>query len=109
MSQIKSTLPVDGNSKEIQNGNLVGDVIAKTYDADISSATSIVLNASTTSYEVLAMAQPVLLRFAASVSTSAFDAVIAANTSKVFWRDPNVTTISVIEGVSGAIVAVIER
>ncbi len=109
MSQIQATLVIDGNQKPIDGSNLVDTVLATTYDATISGATSISLNVATTSYEVLAMAQPILLRFAAGVSTSAFDAVIAANTSKVFYRDPAVTTISVIEGVSGAIVAVIER
>ncbi len=107
--QIASTLPVDGNQKPIQYGNLEGTVIAVTYDATISSATSVSLNASTTSFEVLAIDKAILLRFAASVSTSAFDAVIAANTSKVFSRDPAVTTISVIEASATAGVAVIER
>lgn len=109
MNRISALLPVDAANKEIQNGNLIGTVLAITYDATISSATSISLNASTTSYEVLAIDKPVLLRFAASVSTSAFDAVIAANQSKIFFRDPLVTTISVIEASATAAVAVIER
>lgn len=109
MSQIKATIPRDGNGVPVQNGNLVGTVIATTYDATISSATDIALNASTTSYEVLAIDKSILLRFAATVSTSAFDAVIDANTSRVFYRDPAVTTISVIEASATAAVAVIER
>lgn len=109
MSRIKSALPVDANNKEIQNGNLVGPVLATTYDATISSATSITLNAATTSYEVLAISKPIFLRFAASVSTSAFDAVIDADTSRIFYRDPDVTVISVIEAAATANVAVIER
>ena len=109
MARIKSELPLDANNKPIQNGNLVGATIAETYDATISSATSITLNAATTSFEVLAITQPILLKFAASVSTSDFDAVIAANQSKVFYRDPAVTVISVIEAAATANVAVIER
>jgi hypothetical protein len=109
MSQVKSTLPRDGNNIPIEYGNLVGDVLAVTFDATISGATSVALNAATTSYEVLAIDKPILLRFAASVSTTVFDAVIAANTSKVFVRDPAVTTISVIEASATAAVAVIER
>lgn len=107
--RIKSELPVTADNVPIQNGNLIGPVIAITYDATISSATSITLNASTTSYEVLAVTQPIFLRFAAGVSTSAFDAFIDANTSRVFYRDPAVTTISVIEAAATANVAVIER
>ena len=109
MSRINATLPIDGNNKPIPQGNLVGEVIATTYDATISSATSITLDESTTSFEVLAIDKPVLVRFAADVSTSAFDAVVPANESKVFYRDPAVTTISVIEASATAIVAVIER
>lgn len=109
MSRISSTLPRDGNNVPIENGNLVGTVLAKTYDATISSATSITLNDSTTSFEVLAIDKAVLLRFAASVSTTEFDAVIAANTSKVFYRDPSVSVISVIEASATAAVAVIEK
>lgn len=102
-------LPVDANDKVIQNGNPIGATLVETYDATISSATSITLNVATTSYEVLAITQPVLLKFAAGVSTSDFDAVIAANQSKIFWRDPSVTVISVIEAAATANVAVIER
>lgn len=102
-------LPEDASNKIIQNGNPIGTTLAETYDATISSATSLVLNAATTSYEVLAITQPVLLKFAASVSTSDFDAVIAANQSKIFYRDPEVTTISVIEAAATGAVAIIER
>lgn len=102
-------LPDDANDKVIQNGNPIGATIAETYDATISSATSLSLNAATTSYEVLAITQPVLLKFAASVSTSDFDAVIPANQSKIFYRDPSVTTISVIEAAATGAVAIIER
>lgn len=109
MSRINATLPKDGNYISLGNGNLVDPVLATTYDATISSATSINLNAATTSYEVLAIDKPVLLRFEAGVSTSAFDAVIAANESKIFYRDPAVTTISVIEASATAAVAVLER
>lgn len=109
MSQIKSTLPKDGNNITIEGANLVGTVIATTFDATISSATDIILNDATTSYEVLAITKPILLRFASTVSTTSFDAVIDANTSKIFYRDPSVTVISVIETAATANVAVIER
>lgn len=102
-------LPTDANSKVVQNGNPIGVVLATTYDATISSATSVSLNAATTSYEVLAIDKPVLLRFAANVSTSAFDATIAANQKVIFYRDPAVTTISVIEASATAAVSIIER
>lgn len=107
--RISSLLPVDGANKAIENGNLVGTVLVATYDATISSATDITLNASTTSFEILAITQPVLVRFASTVSTSAFDAVVAANESKIFFRDSSVTVISVIQAAATGSVAVIER
>ncbi len=109
MSQIQSTLPIDGNQKPILGGNLVGTVLAKTYDATISSATDITLNAGTTSFEILAIDKAVLVRFSATASTTNFDAVVAANTNRVFYRDPTVTVISVIEASATGAVAVIEK
>ncbi len=108
-AQISSQLPIDANNKPLLNGNLIGATLVETYDATISSATSLTLNASTTSFEVLAITQPVLLKYAASVSTSDFDAVVAANQSKVFYRDPAVTVISFIEAAATGAVAIIER
>lgn len=109
MNQINASLPVDAGRRPIDYGNLVGTVIAVTYDATISSATDVTLNAATTSFEILAITQPILVRFAATVSTSAFDAVVAANQSKVFYRDPSVTIVSVIQAAATGLVAIIER
>lgn len=109
MNRIASLLPVDGANKDIAYGNLVGDVLAVTYDATISSASDVTLNSSTTSFEVLAITQAVMVRFAATASTSNFDAVVAANQSKVFYRDPSVTVISVIQAAATGAMAVIER
>lgn len=108
MIRTKTQTPIDANDKPIAGANQMGTAIAVTYDATISSATSITLNAATTSFEVLAIAQPILLRYAAGVSTSAFDAVIAANATKMFTVPEGVTTISVIEAAATAAVAVIE-
>jgi len=109
MSQIAATLPIDGNQKPVQNANLVGTVLAKTYDASLSSASDITLNASTTSFEVLAIDKPVFVRFAATASSTDFDAVVAANQTKVFYREPTVTVISIIEASASAAVAVVEK
>lgn len=109
MSQIASTLPIDANQKAIAGGNLVGAVLAKTYDATISSASDITLQAGTTSFEVLAIDKAVFVRFAASASSTNFDAVVGANQTKVFYRDPAVTVISIIEASATGGVAVIEK
>jgi len=104
----KTFTPIDANYKPIAGANQAGNALAVTYDATISSATSISLNASTTSFEVSAFTQSVLLRYAASVSTTVFDAVIPANTSRVFIKPEAVTVISVIEAAATGAVAVIE-
>lgn len=108
MITTKTQTPLDANNKPILSGNQMGTALAVTYDATISSATSITLNTATTSFEVLAITQPILLRYAASVSTSAFDAVIPANQSKVFVKPDGVTVISVIEAAATGAVAVLE-
>lgn len=108
MIRTTTQTPIDANNKEIANSNQMGTALAVTYDATISSATSVVLNASTTCFEVSAFTQSVLLRYAAAVSTSAFDAVIPANTTRMFMRPDGVTTISVIEAAATGAVAVIE-
>lgn len=100
--------PVDAQNKPIAGANQMGTALAVTYDATISGATSVALNAATTCFEVSAFTQSVLLRYAASVSTSAFDAVIPANTSRMFLRPTGVDTISVIEAAATGAVAVIE-
>lgn len=109
MNQISSLLPVDGAAKGISYGNLVGTVLAVTFDATISSASDVTLNAATTSFEILAITQPIFVRFAATASSTNFDAVVAANQSKVFYRDPSVTVISVIQAAATGAMAVIER
>lgn len=109
MSKIASSLPVDANYKPIANGNLVGPVLAKTYDATISSASDVTLQDATTSFEVLAITQPVFVRFAASASSTDFDAVVAANESKVFLREAGVTIVSVIQTAATGAMALIER
>lgn len=108
MIRTNTQTPVDANNKPIDNSNQLGTTLASTYDATISSATSISLNAATTSFEVSAFTQSVLLRYAASVSTTTFDAAIPANTSRTFIRPDGVTIISVIEATATGAVAVIE-
>lgn len=108
-ARISSQLPVDADNKVIQNGDLLGPILARTYDATISSATDLVLEAGTTSFEILAITQAVLVRFAATVSTTDFDAVVPANQTKVFKRGDGVTTISVIQAAATGAVAIIQR
>lgn len=109
MERISSLMPVDAANKEIPNGTLGGTVLANTYNASISSAVSVSLNAATSSFEVFAFTQAALVRYQAGASTTNFDAAVPANTSRIFYRDPLVTTISVIQAAATGAMAVIER
>ncbi len=108
MIRTKTQTPVDANDKPIAGAQQAGTRLAVTYDATISSATSITLNAATTSFEVTAIDKPLFLRYAASVSTTEFDALIPANTTRTFFKQDGVTVISVLEASATANVAVIE-
>lgn len=83
--------------------------LAATYDATISSATSITLQATTTLIEVTAVDKGIFLRWAAGAASNAFDEFIPANSSKCFARPYGVTVLSVIEQAATAIAVVIEK
>lgn len=82
--------------------------LAKTYDASVSSSTSVTLNANTTAIEVTAIDKALLMKWGATASTSAFDAVIPANTSKVFSVPRGTTTVQFIEQAASAVLVCIE-
>lgn len=101
--------PISADNQVIPLGYPQGTALAVTYDATISGATSVTLNAGTTSFEVTAIDKGIFLRYAASASSSAFDAFIPQNTTRFFAKPDGVTTISVIEESATAKVVVIER
>lgn len=83
--------------------------LATTYDATISGSTEITLNAGTETIEVAAIDKAVLLRWGtADASTSAFDAVIPANTVREFTVPTDATAVNFIEQAATAILAVTE-
>jgi hypothetical protein len=82
--------------------------LVATYDATISSSTAITLNAATTGIEVTAIDKPILLKWDATASTSAFDAIIAPNTTKVFSVPRGTTTANFIEQSATAILVCVE-
>lgn len=102
------SLPLDANNKPIQLSPSKS-AVAATYDATISSATSINLNAATTFLEISAIDKGVFMRYAAGASSSAFDEFIPANQSKQYIVPAGVTVISVIEESATGKVAVIEK
>lgn len=88
--------------------HLAGQPLAVTYDATISASTAITLHADTKAIEVTAIDKAIFLKWGATASSSAFDHVIPAGTTRVFKRPPNVTTANFIEQAATAILAVAE-
>lgn len=82
--------------------------LAITYDATISSSTSLALNAATTGIEVTAIDKAILLKWGATASTSAFDGVVPANSTKVFSVPRGTTTVQFIEQSATAILICVE-
>ena len=102
------TMPIDANNKPMQLPPATAAIVA-TYDATISAATDITLNTATSYLEVSAIDKGVFLRYAATVSSSAFDEFISANTTRVFIVPVGVTVISVIQEAATAKVAIVEK
>ena len=82
--------------------------LAVTYDATISSTTSVTLNAATTGIEVTAVDKPIFLNWDATASSSAFVGIIAPNTTKVFSVPRGTVTANFIEQAATAILVCVE-
>jgi len=66
-------------------------ILVATLDATISSSTAITLGSTTTYIEVTAIDKAILLKWDATASTSAFDEVIPANSTRTFYSKGKVT------------------
>lgn len=85
-------------------------VAAVTYDATISSSTEVTLNAATKQIEVCAIDKAILMHWGtADASTSAFEAVIPANTVRTFKVPPGETAVNFLEQAATAILVVVEK
>lgn len=88
--------------------------VAITYDATISTSTTVTFNAATRQIQVTAIDKAILLKWGATASTSAFDAVVSVGYPTVFNipTDPATklpyTTAQFIETTTTAILVVCE-
>lgn len=82
--------------------------IESTYDATISSSTTITLNAATKLIEISAIDKAVLYKWGATCATTDFDGVVPANTSKLVPVPLGQTTVQFIEESATAKLAVVE-
>lgn len=95
------------------NRVVVGDLPAsvaldETYDATISTSTALTLNASTTIIEVTAIDKAIFYKWGGTASSSDFDGIVPANSSKLIPVPNGQTSIQFIEQVATAILAVVE-
>ena len=81
--------------------------LAITYDAIISSSTTVTFNTASEYIEVTAIDKGVFMKWGAAASSSAFDEFIPANTSKIFIIQA--ATAQFIEQAATAILVVIEK
>lgn len=95
------------------NGNVLNALpnkvaIAITYDATVSSSTTLTLNAATSLLEITAIDKAIFYKWGATASSSAFDGIVPANSSKLVPVPVGQTTIQFIEQAATAILAVVE-
>lgn len=83
--------------------------LASTYDATIGSSAEITLDSDTQIIEVSAMDETILMRWGtANVSTTNFDAVISADTTRHFVVPAGITAVNFIQEAATAKLAVVE-
>lgn len=82
--------------------------IEETYDATISSSTSLTLNSATILLEITAIDKAIFYKWGGTASSSDFDGIVAGNTSKLVPVPVGQTSIQFIEQAATAILAVVE-
>ena len=82
--------------------------LKETYDATVSGSTAITLQTATTLLEVTAIDKAILYKWGGTVTTSDFDGVVPANTSKLVPVPNGQTSIQFIEEQATAHLVVVE-
>lgn len=96
------------------NGDVMNETVPRavaleeTYDATISSSTALTLNAATTLLEITAIDKAIFYKWGATASSSDFDGIVSANTSKLVPVPNGQTSIQFIEEAATAKLAVVE-
>lgn len=89
--------------------NSKAPTLAVTYDATISSSTSVTLNSGTSTIEVTALLKGIFMKWGATASSSAFDEFIAPESTRVYVVPTGTTTVQFIEEAASAHLVVIEK
>lgn len=83
--------------------------LAITYDATISTSTTVTFNAGSKYIEVTALLKGIFMKWAGTASSSSFDEFIAPDTSKIFLIPSGTATAQFIEEAASAHLVVIEK
>ena len=89
--------------------NPLAPTLVKTYDATISSSTSITLNVGTKYIEVTAIDKGIFMKWAGTAASSAFDEYIGANQTRTYIVPVGTATVQFIEEAATAKLVVIEK
>lgn len=88
--------------------NKIAPTLEETYDATISTSTSITLNTNSRYIEVSAIDKGIFMKWGATASSTDFDEFIPANTTRLFVI-PAVTTVQFIEESATGKLVVLEK
>lgn len=89
--------------------NSKAPTLAVTYDATVSSSTSVTLNANSSVIEVSALLKGIFMKWNGTASSSSFDEFIAPESTRVFVIPEDTTTVEFIEQASSAHLVVVEK
>jgi hypothetical protein len=89
--------------------NSKSPTLAATYDATISSSTSIALNLGTSVIQVSAIDKGIFMKWGATASSSSFDEFIPANSTNSYVVPTGQTSVQFIEEAATAKLICIEK
>lgn len=89
--------------------NSKAPTLAVTYDATVSSSTSVALNANSSVIEVSALLKGIFMKWNGTASSSSFDEFIAPESTRVFVIPEDTETVEFIEEAASAHLVVIEK
>ena len=82
--------------------------LEETYDATISSSTSITLNTSATMIAVTAIDKAIFMKWGGTAASTDYDHCIPLNSTRYFFIPSGTTTVEFIEQAATAILSVTE-
>lgn len=101
--------PIDENSRVINEAPQDTLALAVTYDATISSTTTVTLNVATTVIEVTAIDKGIFMKWGAAATSSSFDEFIGANQTRTYIKPAGQTSVQFLEETATAKLVVIEK